>query len=154
MAIFVPLIARRARNCRPKPARNLTRCYPPLPGCECAFSSRARTRRADAPLPLLIDIHGGASAIGAPVLTTRGTTAYSPTSTASASQRAIPARPGVSSWRRARRGRHDRRRARRRVAARRPGARRRRGLSAGGTLALAVPQLPELRGRIAASVAY
>src|SRR5437870_2658226 len=71
LAIFVPLMARRARKLAASQRPTLTRCYPPLPGREVRIFIPSTYKAGDAPLPLLIDIHGGGFCIGAPVLDDR-----------------------------------------------------------------------------------
>jgi acetyl esterase/lipase len=155
LAIFIPLMNRRTRKLPANQRPTLTRSYPPLPGREVRIFIPATYKAGDAPLPLLIDIHGGGFCIGAPVIDDRDNCALAYEHgfcVASIPYRLGPEvkHPGAA------------RDAAAMIAAvladeSLPVDRARvavAGYSAGGTLSLAATQLPELRGRIAATVAY
>jgi acetyl esterase/lipase len=155
LAIFIPLMARRTRKLPPNQRPTLTRCYPPLPNREVRIFIPITYKAGDAPLPLLIDIHGGGFCLGAPVVDDRDNCALAYEHgfcVASIPYRLGPEvkHPG---------GARD---AAAMIAAvlddeSLPVDRTRvavAGYSAGGTLALAATQLPGVKGRVAASVAY
>jgi acetyl esterase/lipase len=71
MAMILPILRRRTRKLPANQRPTLTRCYPPLPDREARIFIPSTYKAGDAPLPLLIDIHGGGFCLGAPVLDDR-----------------------------------------------------------------------------------